>query len=78
MALSILAGFVCFLFKCSGFMACKIISSVFYALIIFPVYGICRLTFKDNKLIAFVKIILTGLYSHLIRLGYSGLRDLIK
>ena len=78
MALSIMAGIVCFLFKCSGFMACKIISTLFYSLTVFPVYGLCFATFKNNKSIAFMTAFLTGLCSHLIRLGYSGLRDSIK
>ncbi|UDQ96951.1 hypothetical protein AAEX28_01835 [Lentisphaerota bacterium WC36G] len=78
MALPLMAGIVCFVFKCSGFMACKIISSLFYSLTVFPIYGISIKVFKKNYNIALTSVISTGFCSHLIRLGYSGLRDSLK
>ena len=78
LAMSVIAGGLCWLLKCSGFMACKIVSSLFYSLTVFPVYGIGRRVFKNDHLVIFISVILAGLCSHLIRLGSSGLRDSIK
>lgn len=71
-----LAGIVVWLTNCGGFTACKIVSCLFFALTVYPLYGIMKLTF-DRK-IAFVAVVMTVFCSHLMRLAYSGLRDTAK
>ena len=71
-----LAGVTAYMTGCSGFFACKLISSLFFALTIFPVYGIMRNIFSRN--IAVTAGLLTVFCSHIMRLAYSGLRDTAK
>jgi 4-amino-4-deoxy-L-arabinose transferase-like glycosyltransferase len=76
MLLPTLAGIVTFLTGCSGFLACKLISCMFFALTVFPLYAIMQRVF--DKKIAITATLMTIFCSHIIRLAYSGLRDTAK
>ena len=72
----LLAGIVAAITGCGGFMACKLISGLFYALTVFPAYALYKQLFDRST--ALLGTLMTVLCSHLIRLGYSGLRESIK
>jgi 4-amino-4-deoxy-L-arabinose transferase-like glycosyltransferase len=57
----------------SGFFAVKLVSALFFAATIFPLYGIFRRTFNQNT--AVIGCLLLIFCSHLLRLASSGLRD---
>ena len=67
------AGIVVWLTGCSGFIAAKAVSILFFALCVFPLYGIFRRTFNEN--IARWGCVLLMFSSHFIRIAVSGLRD---
>ncbi|MCJ8329126.1 MAG: glycosyltransferase family 39 protein [Lentisphaeria bacterium] len=71
-----LAGMLAYITGSSGFLACKIISCLFFALSIFPFYGIMQRLFSGK--VAFVSTLLLVFCSHLARLSYTGLRDTLK
>lgn len=70
------AGITVWLTGCSGFTAAKAVSILFFALSVFPLYGILRRTFDETT--ARWGCILLLLCSHLIRIAVSGLRDSAK
>ena len=72
----VLAGIVAWITGCAGFTACKIVSALFYALSVFPAYILFKRLFGRET--ALLGALLTVLCSHLIRLGYFGLRESIK
>ena len=67
------AGAVVWLTGCSGFVAAKTVSILFFAACIFPLYGIFLRTFNEN--IARWGCVLLIFSSHLLRIAVSGLRD---
>ena len=67
------AGIIVWLTGCSGFVAAKAVSILFFALCVFPLYGIFRRTFNEN--IARWGCVLLMFSSHFIRIAVSGLRD---
>jgi 4-amino-4-deoxy-L-arabinose transferase-like glycosyltransferase len=76
MLLPTLAGITAFLTNCNGFTACKLISVSFFALTVFPLYGIMRQVF--DKRTAITTTLMMIFCSHIMRLAYSGLRDTAK
>lgn len=70
------AGVVVWLTGCSGFVAAKTVSILFFAACIFPLYGIFLRTFNEN--IARWGCVLLMFSSHLLRIAVSGLRDSSK
>lgn len=69
----VISGVVCYLFGLNGFAGCKIASALMLSLSIFPLWGMLCVLF--NKTIARIGIILFVFCSHLLRMGYSGLRE---
>ncbi|MEI8246371.1 MAG: glycosyltransferase family 39 protein [Lentisphaerota bacterium] len=67
------AGIFAWLTGCSGFVAAKSVSILFFALCVFPLYGIFRRTFGEN--IAQWGCVLLMFSSHFIRIAVGGLRD---
>jgi len=70
------AGVVVWLTGCSGFVAAKTVSILFFAACVFPLYGIILRTFNEN--IARWGCVLLMFSSHLLRIAVSGLRDSSK
>ena len=70
------AGVVAWLTGCSGFVAAKTVSILFFAACVFPLYGIFLRTFNEN--IARWGCVLLMFSSHLLRIAVSGLRDSSK
>ena len=67
------AGITVWLTGCSGFVAAKAVSILFFALCVFPLYGIFLRAFNDN--IARWGCVLLMFSSHFIRIAVGGLRD---
>ena len=71
------AGIFSYLFHCSGFMACKLASLLFYILSAFPLYSLCRRIWGNR--IACGTIIVFAFCSPIIsEIAVSGLRDSAK
>lgn len=69
-------GVIAWLFSCSGFLACKIASALFFALGVFPFFEMMRRIYSRYTLLAAGLLYLFA--APLIRLGFSGLRDSCK
>ena len=72
----LLAGIVAFLTGGDGFLACRIVSALFFAAGVFPLTALMRRVF--NRKIAMIAAIIYSCASPLMQLGYSGLRDSAK
>ena len=67
------SGIICYLFRCDGFLACKISSLLFMGLGLFPLYAIMRRVY--SRFMAEICTFIFVLASQLHRLSWSGLRD---
>ena len=67
------SGIICYLFRCDGFLACKISSLVFMGLGLFPLYAIMRRVY--SRFMAEICTFIFVLASQLHRVSWSGLRD---
>ena len=67
------AGVFSWIFRCDGFLACKISSLLFMGLGIFPLFGLMRRIY--SRAMAEICTFIFVLASQLQRLGWSGLRD---
>jgi len=72
----LLAGVVAFLTGCSGFMACKVVSALFFAAGVVPLCGLMKRIFDRRT--AMISAIIYACSTPLMPLGYSGLRDSAK
>lgn len=76
MLFPVVSGVIAWCCQCGGFWAAKLASSLFFALGVFPLYGIFRRVFGDG--IALWGSLLYLFCSHVLRLASSGLRDEAK
>ena len=67
------AGIICYLFRCDGFLACKISSLLFMGLGLFPLYAVMRRVY--SRFMAEICTFIFVLASQLHRVSWSGLRD---
>ena len=74
--LPVLAGVVALLTGCGGFLATKLVGCTFFALAVFPLYGIFKRVFNSNT--AWLSCLLYVFSSHLLRIASSGLRESVK
>ncbi len=74
--LPVTAGTIALLLGCTGFMAAKLASSLFFAAGVYPLFGIFKRVF-DLKT-AWFAVLLYVLASHVLRLASSGLRETSK
>ncbi len=68
-----IAGVLCFLFGAGGFMGCKLAGALMLSICVFPLWGMLKSLYGD--IVAKVGVILFAVCSHLLRMGYSGLRE---
>ncbi len=73
----VVSGCLVWFLGVSGFWGCKLASSLFFSLSIFPAYGIFSRLFSSRR-VALLGAFLTGVCPSLVRLGYSGLRGSMK
>ncbi len=71
--LPVSAGLIASMFHCSGFLACKLASSLFLSLAIFPLYAAARRLF--GRPVAIFSSLLFIVCPYILRFGYYGSRE---
>jgi len=69
----VISGLTALVFQVSGFTACKIAGALMLSLSIFPLWGLLKALY--NQTVAEIGVVMLMVCSHLLRMGYSGLRE---
>lgn len=67
------AGIIAWIFNCTGFVACKLASTLFLSVSVLPLWHTCKKIY--GKQTAFIAGLLFASSAYLLRLGYCGLRE---
>lgn len=71
--LPVVAGLIAWFCNCSGFMACKLASTLFLSASVLPLWRACKNVY--GTAVAFVSGLIFASSAYLLRLGYYGVRE---